>query len=138
MNKIKLYSPWQIFAAAFVGGPFGLLYPLKKNFDALGNTSASRKTITWGGAFIAALMALSWLLPKAFGFGMAISYAIFGKMYADQNEMSKKVAAEPDKYEYQSIGNVALVILGSLVAFFGIVLVLSIIVTAFIGLTQPA
>jgi hypothetical protein len=49
-TKTKIYSPIQL---AFMSGlPVAAVFGLAKNFDALGDKAASRKTILWGGLFV--------------------------------------------------------------------------------------
>src|SRR5690606_17821281 len=55
---VPLYSPGQVAAAGFLGGPVGLIWFLKANFAALGNARLERKTVVLGIVLLVALVAI--------------------------------------------------------------------------------
>jgi hypothetical protein len=49
-TKTRIYSPMQV---AFLSGlPVAAVFGLARNFDALGNKAASRRTLLWGALFL--------------------------------------------------------------------------------------
>jgi hypothetical protein len=50
MEKSPIYSPKQVLAGSFLGGPIALVYFLRTNFKTLGNQSAATQTVIWGSS----------------------------------------------------------------------------------------
>ena len=57
-SSAKLYTPAQIRAGSFLGGPIAAVYLLRQNFRVLDRGPEARTTVVWGVAFVAGLMAL--------------------------------------------------------------------------------
>src|SRR5258708_2210021 len=63
--KRKIYSPNQVLAAAFLGGPMAMVYVLWKNFQTLENPHGMHQILFWGSIFVIVLMLFSPLLPNS-------------------------------------------------------------------------
>ena len=118
MPKKKLYSPNQVAVSSFLGGPFAMVYVLKKNFDALGNEKESKKVFIWGVVFNVLLFAVLPFLPEHFpNYAIPIGYTVGAQMAAEKFQMSKKAILDSDQYGFQSNWNVLGVSVGFFVAF---------------------
>jgi hypothetical protein len=118
MNKTKIYSPKQIYCSAFLGGPFAMVYVLKKNFDALGNRASSKKTIIFGSIFNILLFLLLPFLPKNFPhMVLPIICSVVAMQIAEKHQMSKKAILDSEQYGFQSNWNVLGISIGFFIAF---------------------
>jgi len=63
-GPIGLYSPRQIYTAAFLSGPLAGAWFLSRNFNSLSNDSDCRRTLTIGIVITIALFPLILILPK--------------------------------------------------------------------------
>lgn len=61
-----LYSPRQIAAAAFLGGPIAGCWLLGSNCEGLHQPTARRRSLIWGLVSTLALLIIAFLLPKSF------------------------------------------------------------------------
>src|SRR3984893_1954711 len=55
----KIFSPSQVLAAAFLGGPMAMVYVLWKNFQALENPHGMHQILFWGSVFVIGLLLVS-------------------------------------------------------------------------------
>ena len=95
MKQIAIYSPIQVFAGAFLGGPIAAVYLLWENFKALGKELLARQTIIWGSVLVLAIVASLPFLPE--NLPNAILPAIFGgvaMVIASQFQMKKQEIRE--------------------------------------------
>src|ERR1700678_2439839 len=79
-GSMSLYSPRQIYTAAFLGGPLAGAWLLSRNFDLLSKGSDCRKALFVGVVVIIALFPLLLVLPKNFPhmiIPMAYSYPFY-------------------------------------------------------------
>jgi hypothetical protein len=61
----KLYTPWQIFGATFLGGPIAGAWLLGSNYAALGHPENRNKALLWGGIVTIILLVLAiFVLPE--------------------------------------------------------------------------
>jgi len=119
MIKTKIYSPKQIYISAFLGGPFAMVFVLKKNFDALGSKTGSKKTIIWGVIFNLLLFSLLPFLPEKFpNLILPIAYSVAAMQIAEKYQMSKKAISDSQQYGFQSNWNVFGMSIGFLIATF--------------------
>jgi hypothetical protein len=63
-GSISLYSPRQIYTAAFLGGPLAGTWLISRNFHMLSESSDCRKSLYVGVAVIVGLFLLILVLPK--------------------------------------------------------------------------
>ena len=105
--KRKIYSPNQVFAAAFLGGPMAMVYVLWKNFQTLEDSHGMQQILFWGSIFIIALMLFSPLLPNSWlDFVIPFAYPLAAWSLAESFQMSKQAIADSQDYEFQSAWNV--------------------------------
>ena len=60
----KIYSPNQVFAGTVLGGSLAAIYFLTSNFDTLGKSELSKKTLFAGVIIIISLMVLILAIPE--------------------------------------------------------------------------
>jgi hypothetical protein len=107
LAKQKIYSPLQVLAAAFLGGPMAMVYVLWKNFQTLENHHGMQQILIWGSIFIIALMLFSPLLPNSWlDFVIPFAYPLAAWSLAESFQMSKHAIADSQTYEFQSAWNV--------------------------------
>lgn len=119
MKQIDIYSPYQVFAGAFFGGPIAAVYLVWKNFEALGKDSLARQTILWGSVLVLATVAILPGLPE--NFPPYILPALFGGLaffIASQYQMKKEAIRGSNEYQFASFWRVVAVVVLSLIAVF--------------------
>src|SRR4029077_18914279 len=122
--KRKIFSPNQVLAASFLGGPMAMVYVLWKNFQTLENPHGMHQILFWGSIFIVALMLFSPLLPNSrLDVVIPFAYPLAAWSLAESFQMSKQAIADSQAYEFQSAWNVVAV---------SIVFLLAMVVTAVI------
>jgi hypothetical protein len=105
--KGKIYSPNQVLAAAFLGGPMAMVYVLWKNFQTLEDPHGMHQILVWGSIFVVALMVFSPLLPNSWlDFVIPFAYPLAAWSLAESFQMSKQAIADSQAYEFQSAWNV--------------------------------
>jgi hypothetical protein len=105
--KRKIYSPNQVLAAAFLGGPIAMVYVLWKNFQALENPHGMLQILFWGSIFIIALMLFSPLMPNSWlNYVIPFAYPLAAWSLAESYQMTKQAIADSQAYEFQSAWNV--------------------------------
>jgi len=110
LAKQKIYSPNQVLAASFLGGPMAMVYVLWKNFQTLENPHGMHQILFWGLIFIIALMLFSPLLPNSWlDFVIPFAYPLAAWSLAESFQMTKQAIADSQNYEFQTIGNVIVV-----------------------------
>jgi hypothetical protein len=106
-GRHPVYSPGQVMAGTFVGGPVGLIYFLRSNFVTLGNDALAKKSVVYGAVFIVALLVILPLLPESFpGLPLTIAYMVFGQQIANKYQLTRKAIDESTHYTTQSNGRV--------------------------------
>jgi hypothetical protein len=119
MKTQKLYSPLQAWSAAFVGGPLAALYVLKSNYTELGWHDWARFALRCGYVFVGLLCVIVPFLPTRFpGVIIPVAYTIATWQIVEKHQMSKEAIAQSEHFDFQPIGRVVWVCLGSLLAFF--------------------
>jgi hypothetical protein len=114
----------QAAIGSLLGGPVGLIYFLRQNFMALGNTAAARKTLIFGVVLIIALIVVLPLLPENFpSTPFNLMYIFVARGVADKYQLSKQGIIDSADYRFQSswkvFGMGLLCLLGSAVAIIG-------------------
>jgi len=131
MKQIVIYSPYQVFAGAFFGGPIAAVYLLWKNFEALGKESLAQQTILWGSVLVLATVAILPVLPE--NFSPYILPSISGGLalfIASQFQMKKQEIRESNDYGFASFWRVAAVAVLSLIAIFVLIIAFLLILWA--------
>jgi hypothetical protein len=99
----KLYTPAQIRAGSFLGGPIAAVYLLRENFRVLDRGPEAQTTVVWGIAFVAGLMALLPFLPKNFpNVVLPLVYSAAAGAIADKWQLRKQAIVESGRYRIQS------------------------------------
>jgi hypothetical protein len=121
VEKTKLYSTNQVGAASFVGGPFGVVYVLWRNFEALGRSSSATQALVLGGLFVAVVFAVLPLLPEKFpNYVIPLAYSLTARVLAEKYQMSKQAIADSEQYEFHSNWHVFGISVAFLIAFMAI------------------
>jgi hypothetical protein len=123
-----LYSPRQIFWAAFFGGPVALTWLLARNFRGLGKPAEARQYRTVGLLGCLAIAAVLVLLPGKLSVGVFIGCAFAGQIISrDQHFGGSKVPPEgtPLRSNWRVFGDTVLALGTWLAVVIAIVLVLS-------------
>ena len=107
MAKQKVYSPNQVLAASFLGGPMAMVYVLWRNFQTLGNPHGMQQILVWGSIFIVALMLFAPLMTTGWlDYVLPFGYAFAAWWLAQTYQKPKPAIAASELYEFQSVGNV--------------------------------
>ena len=65
-QSVRLYSPQQVAAAAFLGTPIAAAWLFASNFSALGDRRGRQRALAWGLIGTVAILAVSFVLPERF------------------------------------------------------------------------
>jgi len=118
-----IYSPYQVFAGAFFGGPIAAVYLVWKNFEALGKESLARQTILWGSALVLAIVAILPALPENFSpYVLPAGFGGLALFIANQYQMKKQAIRESSEYGFASFWRVVAVVVLSLIAIFVLII----------------
>jgi hypothetical protein len=109
VDKKKIFSPNQILACAFFGGPMAMVYALWKNFQVLERPRDMQQMLFWGSLFIVALLLFSPVIPDWAEVAIPIAYSFAARSIAENHQMSKQDIRDSAQYEFQPILNVAVV-----------------------------
>lgn len=102
-RNAKLYTPAQIRAGSFLGGPIAAAYLLRENFLVLDRGTEARTTVVWGIVFVAGLMALLPFLPTRFPNSIIpLLYSLAAGSVADKWQLQKQAIVDSGKYRIQS------------------------------------
>ncbi len=118
----RLYTPFQVRLAAFLGGPFAAVYTLHSNFKVLGKDREKRLTLYWGIGFIIALCALLPFLPDKFpNIVIPLAYSIAAGGIAASKQLSKEAILASQIYIRHSGWKITIVCVVSIAAFCAII-----------------
>jgi hypothetical protein len=107
LAKQKIYSPNQVLAASFLGGPMAMVYVLWKNFQTLEDAHGMHQILFWGSIFIVALLVFSPLMPNTWqDYVLPFGYSLAGWSLAENFQMPKQAIRDSQSYEFQSAWNV--------------------------------
>jgi hypothetical protein len=109
VDKKKLFSPNQILACAFFGGPMAMVYALWKNFQVLERPQDMRHMLFWGSLFIVALLLFSPVIPDWAEVAIPIAYSFAARSIAENHQMSKQDIRDSAQYDFQPGLNVVAV-----------------------------
>jgi hypothetical protein len=115
----KMYSPTQIGVGTFLGGPIAAIYFLKTNFDTLGKTALSKKTLQIGVMLTFALiLALPFIPDSVPNNIIPIMYLIPVIMIVKNYQLTKEQILNSDEYAFQSNWKVVGHMIGWMLLFF--------------------
>jgi hypothetical protein len=109
VEKKKLFSPNQILACAFFGGPMAMVYALWKNFQVLERPQDMGHMLFWGSLFIVALLLFSPVIPDWAEVAIPIAYSFAARSIAENHQMSKQDIRDSAQYDFQPGLNVVAV-----------------------------
>jgi hypothetical protein len=110
LAKTKIYSPIQVLAISFLGGPMAMVYALWKNFRDLEDPYGMRQVLLWGSFFIIALMAFAPLMSNDWpDYVLPFAYPVAAWSLAERHQMTKQAIADSQIYEFQTAWNVVAV-----------------------------
>jgi hypothetical protein len=117
LERTKLYSPNQVAASAFFGGPIAAIYVLWRNFRTVGNDNAARQTVWIGAGLFILLLAVLPFLPESFpNSALPAGYTVAAFTIARTYQMSKEAISASEHHAFQSNWKVAGLALAFLVA----------------------
>jgi len=103
--KTLLYSPNQILAAGFLGGPLACLYALKYNYDALANRQGAQAVVRWGVAFLIALASCLPFLQQSFPpFVLPVAYSFAARAIAQTTQRRREQIAGDENLDFIPTG----------------------------------
>jgi len=102
-QSVKVFSPLQIRAGAFFGGPFAASWLLRSNFSAIGKHDQARFTTITGGV-VSALLTISLTtlhgnVPRTF---FSIVIALLAGLLAERYQLKRSQISTSDLYIFQS------------------------------------
>ncbi|MFK8014726.1 MAG: hypothetical protein AB8G17_04755 [Gammaproteobacteria bacterium] len=98
-----VYTPGQIAAGSFWGGPLATVYLLHTNYESLGNATLASRTRTLGIIFLVGLMLLLMLLPSSFpSIVVPLVYSMVAHGIANETQLSKQQINASDDYRRYS------------------------------------
>jgi hypothetical protein len=109
VDKKKIFSPNQILACAFFGGPMAMVYALWKNFQVLERPRDMQQMLFWGSLFIVALLLFSPVIPDWAEVAIPVAYSFAARSIAENHQMSKQDIRDSAQYEFQPVLNVVVV-----------------------------
>lgn len=123
-GSVALYSPNQVMAGAFLGGPVGLIYFLRANFVTLGNHHMARMSLIGGAILMLALLIILPLLPAGFPSSpITIAYMLAGQQIAIRHQLTRDAIGSSTVYRFAPnwgvVGVGLLCLVGSLVLVIG-------------------
>ena len=117
MEKLKLFSPFQVACASFFGGPIAAVYALKKNYEVLGQPKEARETLTAGIVFIILLVIVLPFLPDKFpNFAIPAGYTSAAYAITKRFQLPKPGS----NFEAQGIGGIVALCVVCLIVFLAI------------------
>ena len=101
----SMYSPKQVGAATFLGGPFAGAHLLWSNFVVLGKTREAKLTAIASAVLFIVLLVLGFLVPSkgaAGGMLIALILAISAEQITNIYQLKKAAIANSPEYGFQS------------------------------------
>ena len=121
MNKQLVYSPAQAAFGSFLGGPLASVVFLRRNFQALGNYGAEKKTVLFGAIILLALIGILPFLPDKFPkMAIPIATIVVTRIIVEKNQFTKQSIVESDSLAFKSNWRVLWVSLLCLVSFLAV------------------
>ncbi len=109
MEKKKLFTPNQVLACSFFGGPMAMIYALWKNFQVLERPRDMQHILFWGSLFIVVLLLFSPFIPDWAEIVVPIAYSFGSRSIAQNHQMTKEAIRDSAEYEFQPISRVVVV-----------------------------
>jgi hypothetical protein len=117
LEKKKLFSPNQVLACSFFGGPMAMIYALWKNFQVMELPRDMQHILFWGSLFVGLLLLFSPFIPDWAEVVVPIAYSFGARSIAQNHQMTKAAIKNSSDYEFQPIQNVVAVSIAFFVGF---------------------
>jgi hypothetical protein len=90
----KLYTPWQVFGATFLGGPIAGAWLIGSNYAALGYPEDRNKALLWGSVATVILLVLAlFILPEQTPRSLIPVASCVGLMFLAKSQQGSLVEA---------------------------------------------
>jgi hypothetical protein len=109
LEKKKIFSPNQVLACSFFGGPMAMIYALWKNFQVMELPRDMQHILFWGSLFVGLLLLFSPFIPDWAEVVVSIAYSFGARSIAVNHQMTKEEIRDSAEYEFQPALNVAAV-----------------------------
>jgi hypothetical protein len=109
LEKKKLFSPNQVLACSFFGGPMAMIYALWKNFQVLERPRDMQQLLFWGSLFVVMLLLFSPFIPDWAEIVVPLAYSFASRSIAVNHQMTKEAIRDSAEYEFQPIQRVVAV-----------------------------
>ena len=117
----NVYSPRQIIAATFIGGPLAAAYFLKKSFESINKNDLAKKTFYGYLILSAIIIVISPFLPdETPNMLIPIAYLIPVVMILKEHYLTKTQISDSEEYEFESNWKVFGISLAAIVFYMGI------------------
>lgn len=132
--RIGIYSPNQVKAGAFLGGPLAAVYLLKSNYEALEKRDLASLTLWIGLGGTLLLIALLSVVPEHFPkMVIPLAYSLGAGYFASEFQVRKDAISASERLTFQSNWKVVGVSLLGIVVF----LVIAIAFLFLMGMVKP-
>jgi len=116
--KIRIYTPFQVRLASFLGGPIAAVYTLHQNYSRFENPVRAKQTLWFGIGFCLLLTAALPFLPDKFPQQiLPLIYSLAAGAIANSYQLTKDSIKTSDKYARHSGWNVTVVTIISFICF---------------------
>jgi len=109
LEKKKLFTPNQVLACSFFGGPMAMIYALWKNFQVLERPRDMQHILFWGALFIVLLLLFSPFIPDWAEIVVPIAYSFASRSISQNHQMTKEAIRDSTEYGFQPISRVVVV-----------------------------
>jgi hypothetical protein len=117
----NVYSPGQIIAATFIGGPLAAAYFLKKSFESINKNDLAKKTFYGYLILSAIIIVISPFLPdETPNMLIPIAYLIPVIVILKEHYLTKTQISDSEEYEFESNWKVFGISLAAIVFYMGI------------------
>lgn len=108
IEKTRVFSPMQVFAGSFLGGPAAAVYFLWRNFLSLEKGREARLTLLWGIVFNIAVLGSLPFLPQRFpNYVIPLAYCLAARVVVETLQFKKDAIASSSRFAFESGWRVA-------------------------------
>ncbi len=128
----EIYSPGQVAAGTFFGGPIASVYFLHANFVGLDKNELANRTALYGCFFVASLLGVLPFLPDWFPNMLIPLLNVFAASHiATTHQMTRAQIGVSDRFTFRSKWRVAWISLGMLMIFVALAVVVLVVMDVF-------
>ncbi|WP_106476026.1 hypothetical protein [Phytohalomonas tamaricis] len=126
--QVKLYTPNQVRAGTFFGGPLVAVYFIYLNFKHLERHQEAGKTLNYGAMFIVLITAFSLLASGSastiISIFVSVGYTLVAGAIVERKQLSKTIINDEARYSAYSNWRVAGATLAGLIVYMLVLLLL--------------